>query len=468
MAFDYREAIGYTRLQQALGKRLPDGAGLHVAQVEAPLRSDPGFWHLASAGSWWPDATDEEFEHKRFAYVSAKGDGAHSGHASGAGRLFYGRESSIAPGITRIDLYNATEWINTVLRSGSVFYPGQMSARVVNHSWVGSTGSPVYDSELLRRLDWSVNADRSLHVVGISNGEDSPALLGNAFNVIPVGRSDGHHGTSTVAVDSVYREGRSLPLLVAPFETASSATPVVAAAAALLVQSAHRYPTFSQSSVRTLEGEVLYDAERPEVIKAILMAGADRVASNDDGTSVSDYRGSLDRRTDNGLDRRYGAGQLNVLNSYAILSGGEQRSSEDSPKRRAAVAWYGFDFDSDFGGAGGSNALATYRFTADSSRRWLTATLAWNVTITTSGDTFEANVLLHDLDLELYDEADDRPVAVSASWSQNTESLWLPLTSGHSYRLVVRAAGEGEAPFQWRYALAWRIDAGQTAINVSD
>src|SRR3990172_7580648 len=106
------------------------------------------------------------------------------------------------------------------------------------------------------------------------------------------------------------------------FETASSATPVVAAAAALLVQSAHRYPTFSQSSVRTLEGEVLYDAERPEVIKAILMAGADRVASNDDGTSVSDYRGSLDRRTDNGLDRRYGAGQLNVLNSYAILSGG--------------------------------------------------------------------------------------------------------------------------------------------------
>ena len=61
------------------------------------------------------------------------------------------------------------------------------------------------------------------------------------------------------------------------------------------------------------------------------MAGADRVTHNTapNPTNVALYRGTVGNQTANGLDRRYGAGQLNVRNSYWIIAGGEQNSTED-------------------------------------------------------------------------------------------------------------------------------------------
>lgn len=457
-AADYRETIGFRLLEQVLGNDTPNGRGIRIAQVEAPLLSRPGLWQFASAGAWRPDVEDGDFEGKRLQFAVTASEGAVSGHATGVGRLLYGVSSSMASAATDIDLYSATDWMRDVLRTGSMYFPAQMNARVVNHSWVGSTGSPVYDSEMLRRLDWSINADRNLHVVGVGNGDPSPPLLGNAFNVISVGRSDGRHGSGTAAIDSVYREGRSMPLLVAPMDTTSAATPVVAAAAAVLAQTAQRWTAFSRSTLRTLDGGVLPDGARPEVIKALLMAGASR--DFDTGHGPSDYRRELDRRSANGLDKIYGAGQVNILNSYAILSGGEQRSAEDERGRDGAIRPYGYDFDDDFGGEAGSNEVANYHFRADRRHRWLTATLAWNVRISTDSATaFAGEPELVDLDLELFDDTEARRVAVSASWAENTETVRLELTPGHDYRIVVRP-GNGEAAFLWRYALAWRRDAG--------
>jgi hypothetical protein len=455
-AADYREVIGHRLLQRALGTYTPDGHGVRIAQVEAPLQSRPGLWRFASVGAWWPDADDNEFEGKRLHFASSEGDGSHSGHATGVGRLLYGASSSMASAATDIDLYSATDWMQSVLRTGSMFFPAQMNARVINHSWVGSTGSPVYDSEMLRRLDWSINTDRNVQVVGIGNGNPSPPLLGNAFNVVSVGRSDGRHGYGTAEIDSVYREGRTMPLLVAPMDTTSAATPIVAAAAATLVQTAQRWPAFSRDAVRTLDGGVLRDGARPEVIKAVLMAGASREFKT--GHGPSEYRQALERRSDNGLDRIYGAGQVNTLSSYAILSGGEQRSAEDG--KGGAIEAFGYDFDDEFGGEAGSNEVANYHFRAESPHRWLTATLAWNVRISTSSNAVfagEAEVL--DLDLELFDDTEATRVAVSSSWAENTETIRLPLKSGHEYRVVVRR-GDNETEFLWRYALAWRVDAG--------
>jgi len=457
-AADYREVIGYRLLEKVLAIRAPDGAGIRIAQVEAPLLSRPGLWQFAAAGAWRPDVDDGDFEGKRFHFVTSIGEGGISGHATGVGRLLYGASSSMASAATDIDLYGATDWMRDVLRTGSTFFPAQMNARVVNHSWVGSTGSPVYDSEMLRRLDWSINADRNLHVVGVGNGSPSPPLLGNAFNVISVGRSDGRHGSGTAEIDSVYREGRTMPLLVAPMDTTSAATPVVAAAAAVLVQTAQRWAAFSRNTVRTLDGGALPDGARPEVVKALLMAGASREFQS--GHGASDYRRELDRRSANGLDRIYGAGQVNVLNSYAILSGGEQRSAEDDRRRRGDIKPYGYDFDDEFGGAAGSNEVANYYFRADRRHPWLTATLAWNVRISTdSAAAFAGEPELVDLDLELFDDTEARRVAVSASWAENTETIRLELAPGHDYRVVVRP-GDGEEAFLWRYALAWRRDTG--------
>jgi hypothetical protein len=64
-----------------------------------------------------------------------------------------------------------------------------------------------------------------------------------------------------------------------------------------------------------------------------------------------------------------------------------------------------------------------------------------------------------DLDLELFDDTEATRVAVSSSWAENTETIRLQLRAGHHYRIVVRR-GDSEQVFLWRYALAWRVDAG--------
>jgi hypothetical protein len=227
----------------------------------------------------------------------------------------------------------------------------------------------------------------------------------------------------------------------------------------LLVQTAQRWAGFSAGIQRTLDGQLIRDGARPEVIKALLMAGADRNFEIDG--KVIDYRAQLADRTPNGLDRRFGAGQVDVLKSYAILSGGEQRSAEDQRGRLRPVRPFGYDFDIDFGGADGSNGVANYTLSRSSRPRRLSATLAWNVRIDTGGgggSAFDVGARLHDLDLELYDDTEARRVAASDSWQDNTETLWLTLQPGHDYRLVVRRA-DGEEPFSWRYALAWSIGA---------
>jgi hypothetical protein len=214
-AEDYRDAIGYQTLRDALGEWMPDGHGLRVAQVEAPVQSRMALWSLSADGTWWPDRGDIEFNGKHLHDLSARTEGPSSAHANSVARLFYGGHSSMAQGVEDVDLLSANDFTQNVLRPSSLLFPAQLEARVINHSWVGSTGSPVYDAELLRRLDWSVNTDRNIQVVGVANGNPSPTLLGNAFNVIPVGRSDGAHGYGTGELDSVYREGRAMPLIVA-------------------------------------------------------------------------------------------------------------------------------------------------------------------------------------------------------------------------------------------------------------
>ncbi|MFO1436638.1 MAG: S8 family serine peptidase [Gammaproteobacteria bacterium] len=458
-AADYRDEVGYTQLQAALKAHLPDGRGIGIAQVEAPVKSKPEFWRYGAAGTWWPDPDDIEFKGKQLNYGSSREEGSASGHANGVARLFYGGHTAMAFAVSSIDLYSATDWTQSVMRTGSPLFPAQMPARVVNHSWVGSAGSDIYDAELLRRLDWSINTDRSVHVVGVANGNPSPPLLGNAFNVIAVGRSDGGNGFGTREIDGVYREGRAMPQIVAPMNTTSAATPIVASAAVLLINAAQRWPTFSKGAQRTLDGGLLRDSERPEVIKALLMAGARRDFPS--GESRSDYRANVENRTNNGLDRRFGAGEVNILNSFAILSGGEQRSVEDTGKGNTSISAYGYDFDNDFGGADGSNSVANYSFHVKRART-LSATLTWNARIATGGTSysaFDVEAQLYDLDLELYDDTEARRVAASTSWADNTENVWVTLVAGHDYRLVVRKA-DGEADFSWRYALAWRIDAG--------
>ena len=81
------------------------------------------------------------------------------------------------------------------------------------------------------------------------------------------------------------------------------------------------------------------------LLKAVLMAGAERETNNSQDSDIQDYGGlpSL-----NGLDYRYGAGQLNVLNSYQILTGAKQAAGSE-------INDEGYDFVEDFGLTGQTN-----------------------------------------------------------------------------------------------------------------
>ncbi len=198
------------------------------------------------------------------------------------------------------------------------------------------------------------------------------------------------------------------------------------------------------------------------------MAGADRVTNNSTNPDlntpkdITDYRVDPANQSANGLDVRFGAGQLNIYNSFHILTAGEQNSAEDDATGGGSIGANGFDYDPSFGGAGkgrGSNETGSYTFSTGASPVILTAALAWNVRVANGqGNSFPGAATLHDMDLRLFDETSGGHVLVvdSVSAVDNTENIWILLDAGRDYLLeVTPKAGQGS--FEWDYALAWQM-----------
>jgi hypothetical protein len=459
---DYKEDIGYDRLFDEQGSNTPDGSGVPVTQAET--LSD-------NTLSYMPDVNDGQFTGKTINAMSGSvPDGASSGHATAVGRLFYGNSSSITPQVSLVNIYHSDSWLSSdylrVIERSSK--PDAVPDRIANHSWIGDLPYNVA-LEAVKRVDWVVGNDEFLQVAGLKNNTSTNSrLLASAFNVISAGLTDGMHGRSTPALDPPYVSGRTRPDLVAPFTNTSSATPVVAAAAALLVDVAHATASLSTDPAETATsnraGTLIYNAERSEVVKAVLMAGADRVTNNttnpdpDTPRDITDYRVNAANQSANGLDVRFGAGQINIYNSFHILTAGEQDSKEDKGVAGGNIGLYGFDYDPSFGDAG-SNETGSYYFSTGSNPVILTAALVWNVDVAgDSGSSFPGAATLYDLDLRLYDETAGGlvPVAESASQSENTENIWIQLPAGRDYRLQV-VPKAGQASFEWDYALAWQM-----------
>jgi hypothetical protein len=211
-------------------------------------------------------------------------------------------------------------------------------------------------------------------------------------------------------------------------------------------------------STTNRNGDEIFNAARLEVIKAAILAGAQRVTHNTSSTAqITDYR----QDSANGLDQRYGAGQIDVYASYHIVDAGEQNSAEDEPANGGAINATGFDVDPSFGGSGGSNTTGTYVFTPTADQRRIYAALVWNLLVDGgTAQNYDDTAVLYDLNLALYDvtvAGYQRLVALSSSSTDNTENLWAELVPGRSYRMEVTTA-VGQAAFDWDYALAWRME----------
>jgi hypothetical protein len=180
------------------------------------------------------------------------------------------------------------------------------------------------------------------------------------------------------------------------------------------------------------------------------------------GATVSPFAGLPQpwQRTNNGsfvepLDRRFGAGQLNIDNSHQILSAAKQNGTDLLPDAR--TGW-------DFGTMTAVGETRRYYFDAPSgvSAATLSATATWLRRVPQSGPDFTtATVTLADFELRVYatDPNLNLGALLDSSISpvdnvQHTRTDLIP--AGH-YALEVRLAGLPAGQSSEDFAVAWQV-----------
>ena len=414
---DWRDDVGYTRLKLLASSDLPSVPSQGFTQVEASTTASPVFTFL-------PETTNTLFTGKTFTNKSAATGTAVSFHATHVATNFFGNTTSLVTGNCPIDVYYVDDWLDsTFLNLGSINMPATESRAVENHSWVGSTGITNYDTEILRRLDYAINRDGFVCVVGSDNEGSTtlPELLSQSFNTISVGRDDGGHSAGFTNLDGT---GRIKPDIVAPSanpEYATSwTTPMVSSAAGLLYAKLTAAPY-------SLTG-----ADRPRVIKSLLLASA---------TKNAIWANTSTRP----LDLRYGAGILNINNAYNALRSGRATASNTvatNPRGWAAETI-------------SASSTKAYYFTvaAGAPSTPFSAALTWHRIATKSGlNTW--NSTLANLNLHLYHASGftlGSLISESLSTVDNVELIYQSALAPGTYALVVQNTSATSPP----YALAW-------------
>ena len=429
------DLTGLTALIARLGPgNQPTGANVEVGQVEG-----------SDGTGWAPDPDSPGFAGKTFTMVSP--NPVSSVHATGVGQYFYGNTTSISPGITGIDCYEVVHWAyEGFLSVSGTAPPGLVTLDVFNNSWIGSGPS---SNMVLRKSDYAVNAQGLIFCNGVNNGIgplDYP-LLSHMFNGIAVGRNTGQHhaGDTGLGMDG---PGRMKPDIVAPGNYTSQSTPLVAGAAALMIQTARTHPSLINDP----------NAQRPEVIRAVLMAGAEhRTGWTNNAVAIGPARGT----TTQPLDALYGADELNVNHAHWILTGGEQLPATAPAQAVYAphAGWALVDIP--------SGASRWWRFHVGSTKPYVSILAVWHRRV---ADDF-ASYTITGADLELWriDPVNGPTTLVGAlglpyfaggnvqstSPDDNVEHLYLSGLQPGDYLLELRRATD-RLP-SWNVAVAWEL-----------
>ena len=423
LAADWRDEIGFTRLKLLAGAELPAAPNQGFTQVEAPEAS----------GSFEPDTANALFAGKTFTHLS--GASGISSHAQHVATNFYGNTTSLVAGNCPVGLYNANSWIDAgFLNTGSNSPPDTESHAVQNHSWVGTLNANFTEAdatEINRRLDFAINRDGFVSVVGVNNGNSTilPASLGQSYHTISVGRDDNGHSAGFTTLDFITSgdAGRIKPDIVAPSaapEYATSwTTPMVASAAGLLY-----------SKLPSPTTPALINSDKPRIIKSLLLA-----------TATKNTLLSWSNTPTRPLDLRYGAGELNINHAYNALRAGRQAASNTTLLKSRGWA-------AESVAAGGPK---TYFFSiaAGAPSTPFSAALTWHRVVTKSGFN-NWNTTLANMSLRLHNASGftvGSEIAVSDSAVDNVELVYQSALPPGTYALVVESTSSTSTP----YALAW-------------
>jgi hypothetical protein len=388
------------------------GSGVIISQIESagnPLQFEvnPGSPGQPAALFTWRSSAGLAV---RFPNIV----GLESAHADTVAEDLYGEFTGVAPGLSHVanyetDLFYSDIILRRVQTRGAIF----------NQSFEFGPHDAAQDLA----YDNYIDLYRTIVVSGVGDGGAvlSPADCYNGIGVAAYG------GASSVGPTA---DGRCKPDITAPATFTSFSTPEVAGAAAVLVQAARR------------EGVNATAAIDSRTIKCLLLNGATKP-------------GAWSHTATAPLDPTYGAGILNVFNSWTELSAGRHaptviNSGTDAVLNSSTnVLPQGWDFRALTSGAN-APAVAHYRInTTDSGNAFIT--LVWN-------KPFNA-ARINNLSLRLYDSGGNQ-IAASESIVDNVQHLYIPGLAAGTYDLqIIKAAGRrgaaGVVTLTDVYAVTW-------------
>lgn len=431
---DWLSDIGHTKLAAELGTAMPTGAGIVLVQSEANnIVSPPNY--LPQAGGPDPFAGIGTFAGKTFHPKS--GAGTELGHVAAVATFFYGSGIGAARGATEIHNYTAIDFIS---RLTDGITPEVFPGRVQNHSWAGNLRNADEDLKAIRAFDFMLDRDQRIAVTGLSGGSLAP-LLGSTYHAISAGTRSAVHSQTGTTTDGI---GRMKPDLVVDVEYTSYASGVIAGSAAALLQDA------------SASGNAA--AERPQVIKAVLIAAASK-------QNLPQWQRDANAEP---YDDVFGAGELDLYHAWHLLNAGQQPHSTGVER-----SMQGWDFATTTTNASGRR----YFFTVPegSVAETFSAALVWHREITNDLGTYFSS--LPDLTLKLYAASGFTTGALissSTSSVDNVEHLFLRHLPPGQYCLEVTADTDTHD-----FALAWqavpgigprlasRITGGQLFVDAS-
>jgi hypothetical protein len=422
-----------------------NGTGIRVAQPEALSVTNPPPYDFEVNPASGVVAQPASL----FTYISILGSsttftnsvGVESGHADAVAGYFYGISGGVATNVAHVDNYDADFFYADCVANS--FFPDSGDS-VVNQSFTFGaltiSDQQMFDSQ----YDNYAVQNHTLLVSAANNGGPvcAPATCYNGIGVGAYGGSSSFGPT----IDN----GRAKPDITAPASATSFSTPQVAGAAAVLMQAGLRgdggSDTNSAANIRT--------------VKALLLNGAIKPA---DWTN----------NAPSPLDTRYGAGVLNVFNSYEQLAGGKHgyivstsvstgRAHPPTGASGTVSTLSGWDFNTN-SSSPTTDGVNHYYFNATNGVNGATFT----ATITLVWNRQQEQTNINNLDLFLYDAISSNLVACSTSLVDNVEHLFVPNLAPSRYDLQVWKAGGSFVSSNETYALAFEFFSLPLGIVIS-